>query len=304
MKWKTRNGSAPRIIAHRGASGYRPEHTLDGYALAALQGADVLEPDLVMSRDGVLFARHDLGLSRSTDIAHRPEFASREREIAGVRDWWVSDFDAAEIDSLRAIQPFADRGTQFDGHFIIPRFGMLLDLAKASAVAQNRRIGVYPELKHPDYFRALGLDPVGALHDELRAHELLGPTSPVWIQCFDHAVLCEAKERCGNPCFALIEAAPANRDALFRNLSGWAQGIAPGKYLVWDHAGNDAGFVDAAHAAGLDVHTWTFRDDRSPAPFSDTRAELDAAFRIGVDALFCDFPDTAIAARNAFANRA
>lgn len=299
-RWKTLSSLAPRIIAHRGASGYRPEHTLDAYALAASQGADVLEPDVVMSRDGVLFCRHDLGLWRSTDIVQRPEFAARAREIAGVRDWWVSDFDAAEIDTLRAIQPFEGRSAEYDGRFIVPRLGMLLDLAKTVANDQGRRIAVYPELKHPQYFRALGLDPVGALQKELAMHDLLGPASPVWIQCFDHAVLREAKERCGNRCFALFETAPTDRDAMLSDLATWAQGIAPGKYLLWDHAGNDTGLVAAAHAAGLEVHTWTFREDRSPAPFADARAELDAAFALGVDALFCDFPDAAVAARTAF----
>ena len=301
-RWKTLDGSAPRIIAHRGASGYRPEHTLDGYALAAAQGADVLEPDLVLSRDGVLFARHDLGLARSTDVARRVEFAQRAREIAGQRDWWVSDFTAAELDSLRAIQPFPERGKRFDGRLVLPRFAMLLDLRAAVSATYSRTIAAYPELKHPEYFLALGLDPVAALHEELAARDLLGPTSPVWIQCFDHGVLRDAKERCGNPCFALLENVPPaqGRDALLRQIALWAQGVAPPKHLLWDHAGNDNGLVDAAHAFGLQVHAWTFRDDRPPAPFGSAREELSAAFALGVDALFCDFPDTAIDARKLF----
>ncbi|HSC13378.1 MAG TPA: glycerophosphodiester phosphodiesterase family protein [Rhodanobacteraceae bacterium] len=302
--WKTLDGSAPRIIAHRGASGYRPEHTLDGYALAAAQGADVLEPDLVLSRDGVLFARHDLGLARSTDIAGHPQFASRAREIAGQRDWWVSDFTAAELDSLRAIQPFPERGTRFDSRLVVPRFSMLLDLRAAASANHGRAIAVYPELKHPEYFRALGLDPVAALHQELATRGLLGPASPVWIQCFDHTVLREAKERCGNPCFALLENVPAEeheRDTLLREIARWAQGVAPPKHLLWDRSGNDNGLAAAAHALGLQIHAWTFRDDRPPAPFASARDELFAAFALGVDALFCDFPDTAIDARKLFA---
>ena len=304
-RWNTLDGSAPRIIAHRGASGYRPEHTLDGYALAAAQGADVLEPDLVLSRDGVLFARHDLGLARSTDIASRPPFAHRSREIAGQRDWWVSDFTASELDSLRAVQPFPERGTRFDGRLVVPRFAMLLDLRAAVSANYARTIAVYPELKRPEYFRALGMDPVAVLRDELAPRNLLGRSSPVWIQCFDHAVLREASELCGNPCFALLETAPAvpeARDALLHGLAGWAQGVAPPKLLLWDRAGNDSGFVSAAHAHGLQVHAWTFRDDHSPAPFASTRDELFAAFALGVDALFCDFPDTAIDARKLFAH--
>jgi glycerophosphoryl diester phosphodiesterase len=303
MSWTTLDGRAPRIIAHRGASGYRPEHTLDGYALAALQGADVLEPDLVMSRDGVLFARHDLGLARSTDVASRPQFGARARGIAGARDWRVSDFDAAEIDTLRAIQPFPERGAQFDGQFIVPRFALILELLTALSAEHGQALALYPELKHPAYFRGLDLDPVAALEAELAPRNLLGEASPVWVQCFDHCVLREVKQRCGNPCFALLETVPDSASelaGLLHDLATWAQGVAPGKQLIWDSAGDATGLVDMAHGAGLEVHTWTFRDDRSPAPFVTPREELDFAFALGVDALFCDFPDSAVAARAAF----
>ena len=303
-QWNTLNHLPSRIIAHRGASGYRPEHTLDGYALAAAQGADVLEPDLLMSRDGVLFARHDLGLARSTDIAVRPEFAARARENAGVRDWWIGDFTAAQLDTLHALQPFPQRSNLYDGHFVVPRFSMVLDLLAALSAQYGRKFGLYPELKNPECFVALGMDPVGALHAELAPRNLLGPASPIWVQCFDHGVLRQAHERCGNPCFALLETVPADprgRDAMLGDLARWAQGIAPGKYLLWDKTGKDSGLVAAAHAHGLQVHAWTFRDDHSPAPFATVGAELEAAFVLGVDALFCDFPDTAVAARAVFA---
>jgi glycerophosphoryl diester phosphodiesterase len=303
MKWNTLQGNATRIIAHRGASGYRPEHTLDGYTLAAMQGADVIEPDLIMSRDGVLFARHDLGLHRSTDISTHKQFATRGREIAGKYDWYVGDFDAAEIDTLRATQPFPARDHQVDGRYVLPRFSMALDLLATLAAQVSRALCLYPELKHPDYFRALGLDPVEALRRELEPRGLLGESSAVWVQCFDHSVLREVKERCGNRCFALIETAggdAAALDAQLKELATWANGVAPNKYLLWDNTGADNGFVSMAHAHGLDVHAWTFRDDHPPAPFDASIAELNAAFALGVDAVFCDFPDTAVAARNAF----
>lgn len=301
-KWKTLNGAAPRIIAHRGASGYRPEHTLDGYALAIAQGADVIEPDLVLSRDGVLYARHDLGLKRSTDIATRAEFASRLREIDGERDWWVADFAAVELDTLRAVQPFAERGALFDGRFALPRFSEVLDLASA-ALAHGRPVGVYPELKDPGYFRSLGMDPVAAVHAALAPRGLARADSPIWLQCFDHAVLRQAHAACGNACYALVETLADDLAAhapQWHELATWARGIAPGKYLLWDEHGRDHGVVAQAHDLGLEVHAWTFREDRSPLPFATPRAELEAAFALGVDALFCDFPDLAIAARDAF----
>lgn len=306
--WKTLSGAAPRIIAHRGASGYRPEHTLDGYSLAIVQGADALEPDVVPSRDGVLYARHDLGLARSTDIATRPEFAPRVREIAGQRDWWICDFDACEIDTLRSVQPVATRGGEFDGHFIVPRFTQVIELARDAGRERGRPVIVDAEIKQPGFFETLGIDVLAALHRDLVALGVAGPSAPVWIEAFDHAFLRRAFERCGNACFPLLETlAPGTTTLLpaLRTMADWARGIAPAKYLLWDEQGRDSALVADAHALGLEVHAWTFRDDRPPAPFAGVREELFAAFALGVDALFCDFPDTAIAARAdyAFAQR-
>jgi glycerophosphoryl diester phosphodiesterase len=300
MHWRTLHGAAPQIIAHRGASGYRPEHTLDGFALAAAQGADAIEPDLVASRDGVLYARHDLGLARSTNIASHPEFRARAREVAGQFDWWISDFESAEIDTLRALQPMAERDTSYDGHFIVPRFAQVLELAQQAGRQRNRPLVVDAEIKHPEYFDALGIDVLEALRRDLEPRGLSGAQAPVWLECFDHAFLRRAREAFGNPCFALIETLPAAQDAreaLLRELATWTRGVAALKYLLWDATGGGSGLVDAAHAAGLQLHAWTFRDDRAPAPFTSTRDELFAAFALGVDALFCDFADTAVAAR-------
>lgn len=300
--WRTLDGNPPRIIAHRGASGHRPEHTLEGYALALAQGADVIEPDLVHTRDGVAWARHDVYLSRSTDIAARPEFSSRARLRDGRRDWWIGDFDAADVETLRAIQPYPGRDRSHDGKHAVPRFSQVLDLAQAAAAERGRPVPVYPELKHPEYFHALGLDPVELVCGELAARNLTGPHSGVWLQCFDHAQLRRAYERCGNPCYALVDALPADaagRARLLQELSGWARGIAPGKFLLWDAAGKDSGLVAQAHEAGLEVHSWTFREDAPSAPHASPAAELDAAFALGVDALFCDFPDAGLRVRNA-----
>ena len=295
MRWNTLHQSAPRIIAHRGASGYRPEHTLDAYLLAIAQGADAVEPDVVMSRDGVLYVRHDLGLNDSTDIARRPEFARRAREIAGKRDWWISDFDAHEIDTLRATQPVPSRGSQYDGHFIVPRFSQLLDDVAEAERQRGAPVIVDIEMKHPEYFRALGHNMAGAVAAELHMRGLAGADAPVWLESFDHAVLRDTHARCGNASFALLDTAPSV--ALLRDAATWARGVAPIKFLLWDNAAKNTGLVDAAHALGLEVHAWTFREDRSPAPFASAREELSAAFAMGVDAVFCDFPDVAVKLR-------
>ena len=294
MLWNTLNGSPPRIIAHRGASGYRPEHTLESFALAIAQGADALEPDLVASRDEVLYARHEVGLARSTDVAWRPEFAQRARVVDGTLDWWITDFDAHEIDTLRAVQPFPERGIQFDRQFAVPRFAQLLELVQQANARREKPLVIDVEIKNPALFTSLGIDVLGALAADLEAHDMTGAQAPVWLESFDHAFLHRAFERCGNACFALLERRPDAGD--LRGLAQWVCGIAPAKHLLWEGA-EESDVVAAAHAHGLEVHAWTFREDRSPAPFASVREELDAAFALGVDALFCDFPDVAVAAR-------
>lgn len=293
--WKTLDGRPPRIIAHRGASGYRPEHTLEAFALALAQGADMLEPDLVASRDGVLFARHDFGLADSTDVASRPQFAARAREVGGVHDWWIGDFDAQEIAMLRATQPMPGRGHRHDGEFGIASFGALLDLVAQANRERDVPAVIEAEVKQAD-------DAVlSAFARELESRGLAGEPSWVWVECFDHDFLRRAHERCGNPCVALLE--PEGEwlrgDPRLRELARWSRGVAPRKDTLRDAAGRDTGWVAAAHDLGLEVHAWTFRDDQGFAPFATPAAELAAAFALGVDALFCDFPDTALAARAA-----
>lgn len=280
--------SKPWVIAHRGASGLLPEHTLPGYALAIEQGADVIEPDLVASADGILFARHDLGLARSTDIASRSEFASRLRAGPdGLQDWWVNDFSAIELSLLRAVQPWPNRPKHRESAFAIPSFSAILDLLMMERRRRQRPLLVYPELKHPEFFLEHGIDLVSALERELKLHGLTGPNAPVIVQCFDLATLMRVREHCGVRVVLLSESLPT----LLAGVDGY--GIAKSELL-----GHPQGteFIAAAHAGGRMVHAWTFRDDQAPAGI-DPADECAAAFAGGCDGLFCDFPATGVRAR-------
>lgn len=301
MAWCTLDAQPTRIIAHRGASGLRPEHTLVGHALAIAQGADVIEPDLVPSRDGVLFVRHDAGLRRSTDVARRRGFAARsERDRSGRRDWLVDRFDSSELAVLRAVQPFGRRSRAFDSRFALPRFADLLDLA-ARASGPTQRIGVYPELKHPAFFASRGIDVTAICIDQLRARGHAGKQDPVWLQCFEREPLRRVHEALGLPVFHLVEPAEvgdANWLRACHRDHGWLDGIALPKQALIGSRGR-AELVAVAHQLGWQVHVWTLRDDQVMAEFGDVEAELRALFALGVDALFADFPATAVAVRSA-----
>jgi len=185
----TLSGQKPLVVAHRGASGYMPEHTLEGYKLAIEQGADFIEPDLVSTKDGVLVVRHEPMLSGTTDVSARPEFASRKttRKVDGIdtTDWFANDFTLAEIKTLRAKQAFADRDQSHNGKYAIPTFQEVIDLAKAESARTGRTIGIYPETKHPTYHAALGLAFEDKLLDMLKAAGWTEKTSPVFIQSFE-----------------------------------------------------------------------------------------------------------------------
>ncbi|WP_353186176.1 glycerophosphodiester phosphodiesterase [Bosea sp. (in: a-proteobacteria)] len=185
----TLSGQRPLVIAHRGASGYLPEHTLEAYRRAIALGADYIEPDLVSTKDGVLVVRHEPMLSGTTDVADRPEFAGRKttRKLDGIEttDWFANDFTLAEIKTLRARQAFADRDQSHNGQYEIPTFQEVIDLAKAESARSGRTIGIYPETKHPTYHASLGLAFEDKLLDMLEAAGWTGKNSPVFIQSFE-----------------------------------------------------------------------------------------------------------------------
>jgi glycerophosphoryl diester phosphodiesterase len=341
----------PIVIAHRGASGYRPEHTLESYRLAIAMGADFIEPDLVATRDGHLVARHEPNITATTDVASRPEFAARRttRSIDGVTasGWFATDFTLAELRTLRAIQPREYRSREFDGRFPIPTFEEIVALAKSESAARGRSIGIYPETKHPTWHCEQGLSLEPRLLAALQRAGWTTREAPVFIQSFEAGNLQWLRTRTGVRLVQLLDGAglspsgqaqPAARwqptgactqfaatpppadlskPESFAFIATYADAVGPWKrHLLGSRAtrADDATeqsrrlvepsrFVTLAHAAGLAVHPWTFRDEpmHLAADYDgDPQAEYLQFFRLGVDGVFSDFPDTAIAARSRF----
>ncbi|MAW82298.1 MAG: glycerophosphodiester phosphodiesterase [Parvularcula sp.] len=282
--WSTLDGKPPLIIAHRGASGYLPEHTLEAYGLAIEQGADVIEPDLVFTKDGVLVARHDRYLSTTTDVAGRPEFADRKKPNADPNDaprddWWVEDFTLAELKTLRAVQPFPGRSKDYDGLYEIPTFKEVLAFVSVRADEAGRPVGVYPETKHPGYFQSIGMDfeqPLLAALDGFEA-------GPVFIQSFEPDILKRLKGKTDAKLVQLVyeETPGAGPNIPLADIADYADGVGPAKDLILAANGVLTPFVSNAHGFGLVIHPWTFRaDQRNPnlkGPFvSKTTIRVDA----------------------------
>lgn len=291
----------PLVIAHRGASGYRPEHTLAAYELAIEMGADFIEPDLVITRDGVLVARHENDISGTTDVIDRTEFRSRRRTkwIDGreVPGWFTEDFTLAEIKTLRARERLDFRDRQFNGMFEVPTFQEILDLAR------RRNVGIYPETKFPSYFRSIGLPLEEPMVEALHAAGFRGRDAAVFLQSFERGSLKLLKTMTDLPRIQLLDdgahmmAAPEE----LAEIATYADGIGPNKRLIVP-AGPDGrlrpptSLVEDAHRAGLLVHPWTFRSDPvflAPDYEGDAAREVEQFVELGVDGLFSDFPDVA-----------
>lgn len=310
----------PLVIAHRGASGERPEHTLASYERAIDQGADYVEPDLVPTSDGVLVARHENELSGTTDIADRPEFAARRttrlidgREVTG---WFTEDFTLAELRSLRARERLPDlrtANTRFDGLYPIPTFAEILQLVAAKEVESGRRIGIYPEIKHPTYFAGIGHDLAALLLAQLRAAGREGADSLIFIQSFDLAPLCDLRGQTGTPLIflAATDGGPTDRPGTtyaellaepdLATIAACADGIGVDLRLVLGAEGAPTGLVEDAHRAGLQVHGWTLRKENAflppafrlgddPAAAGDMRRLYGALMALGLDGVFTDDP--------------
>ncbi len=299
-------GAGPLIIAHRGASGYLPEHTLEAYILAIDMGADFIEPDLVLTRDGVLVVRHDHYLSTTTNISDLKQFADRRRTLGDRTDWFSEDLTTAEFKQLRARQAFRGRSREHDDQFSIPTFQDVIDLVRRKAAEKGRVIGLYPELKIPQYFKQLGFNPVGILVGLLERNKMTVSGIPLFIQSFDPDTLRLLNSTTAFSLIQLVEPA-TDRDATGRlkpsvslnELAAYADGLGVSKRLVMGPDGLSTGLVESAHQRGLKVHIWTLRNDAYPRTvFDSPEEELRFFMSLGVDGLFTDFPDTALKIRN------
>src|SRR5829696_1065958 len=325
------------VIAHRGASGYRPEHTLAAYELAARQGADYIEPDLVITQDGVLVARHEPEISTTTDVADHPEFAARKttKPLDGVptSGWFTEDFTLAELKTLRAKERIPDlrpQNAEYDGQFEIPTFQEVVDLSFRLSSRLRRRIGVYPETKHPTYFREQGLPLEEPLVHTLERNLLDHRCASVFVQSFEVGNLRALADvlqvplvqlygrKTAKPYDFVVSGDPRTYADLatpagLASVSRYADAAGPSKdYVVpRDDAGRSlppTTFVADAHRAGLLVHPYTFRAENAFLPLelrsSGDRADhghFDAEVRmfcdLGVDGVFTDHPDRAVRAR-------
>ncbi len=302
------------MIAHRGASGERPEHTLESYQLAIQQGADFIEPDLVMTRDGVLIARHENEIGSTTDVADHPEFAARRRSqvIDGeaITGWFTEDFTLAEIKTLRArerLPQLRPANRAFDGRLAVPTFDEIMQLtidANRSG-GGNIRIGVYPETKHPAHFASIGLAQELAVLQTLRRFGYERDGSPVFIQSFDSNNLRQLRAMTRLPLVQLREHEVGD----LGRIAEYADAIGISKPLATGAA------VAAAHRHKLSVHVWTFRAENeflpadlqvgcAPEAHGDLAAEITRYLARGIDGFFTDFPAVGVRARDAYISAA
>jgi glycerophosphoryl diester phosphodiesterase len=341
---------APAVTGHRGASALRPEHTLAAYQKAIDDGADIVEPDLVSTKDGVLVARHENEIGGTTNVADVAQFAARKvtKTIDGipVTGWFTEDFTLAELKTLRARERIpANRpaNVAYNDQFEIPTLQEVVDLVKKESAAKKRTIGIYPETKHPSYFKGIGLPLEKRLVDLLVASGYKGKAAAVYIQSFEVANLKELRGMTSMRLVQLIDNPrnPAPRNAPYdfvaaqngrtyadlvtpaglKDIAVYADAVSPYKEVIIARtAANELGaatsFVADAHAAGLKVHTWTLRPENPFLPVSmraplvtsltqrgDTGAEITAYLKAGIDGFFTDDPAAGRAAVTAYTKK-
>jgi glycerophosphoryl diester phosphodiesterase len=294
----------PIVIAHRGASGYRPEHTIEAYKLAIEMGADYIEPDLVPTKDGVLIARHENEIGATTDAADRFPGRKQTKTIDGVSvtGWFSEDFTLAEIKTLRARERLASRSHEYDGKFQIPTLDEVIALAQESGKTRGRTIGIYPETKHPSYFRKIGVPLEEPLLASLTKAGWNRRDAPVFIQSFEQENLRALRKKTEVRLVQLVSnPALVSGDGL-KAIAEYADGLGPEKRLLVPvnqdgSLGPPTDLVARAHAVGLVVHVWTVRIDKPflPAGYKGrAEAEFGQLRSLGVDGVFTDFPDVAV----------
>lgn len=301
----------PLIIAHRGASGYLPEHSLAAKALAHGLGADYLEQDLVASRDGALLVLHDLWLDDVCDVADR--FPNRRRADG---HFYCIDFDLAEIRSLRfgercdpatGAEKYPGRFPRSAGAFPVVTFDEEIRFVQGLNASSGRNVGIYPEIKAPQWHAEQGIDLARSVTDALDRHGYLEAGSRVFLQCFDADTLRSVRARVGPglPIIRLLSSRLPVDAAQLRDIASYADGIGPSLKLILRGIGTDnlSALVTQAHALGLAVHPYTFRADDLPAGIDDFDALLDLFIHdLRVDGLFTDFTDRVVRRRKARAS--
>ncbi|WP_261717877.1 glycerophosphodiester phosphodiesterase [Streptomyces sp. FZ201] len=333
----------PTIIGHRGASGYRPEHTLASYRLALDLGADIVEAgDLVPTKDGHLVCRHEPEIGGTTDVADHPEFADRKatKQLDGVpvTGWFTEDFTLAELKTLRAVERIPGNrphNTLYNGRFEIPTFEEVLRWQDKQSRKRGKQVWIYPELKHPTYFRKLGLGLEERIAKVLRRHGKDKRNSPVIVQSFEPTSIQRLDRLVGNPLVVLLSGADTRpydfeesgdprtvadliTPAGLREIASYAQGIGPTLDLVIPKDADGrltepTTLVADAHRAGLLLHPWTMRNENpflpadfrkgtDPDAYGDVFGAYRAYFATGIDGVFTDQPDTGVLAREEFVN--
>ncbi|MEV0989751.1 glycerophosphodiester phosphodiesterase [Streptomyces sp. NPDC049949] len=330
----------PLVIGHRGACGYRPEHTLGSYQLALDLGADVVEQDLVPTRDGHLVCRHENEIGGTTDVADHPGFASRRttKSIDGVAvtGWFTEDFTLAELKTLRAkerIPAVRQRNTLYDGRWDVPTFEEVLRWADREGKRRGRRVWLHVETKHPTYFRSLGLGLEEPLAKLLRRYGRDGLGAPLFLQSFEPSSIQRLSRLVSAPRVVLLSAAgtrpwdfeqakdPRTVSDLVKPeglkwIAGFAQGIGPTMDLILprDAAGKlgaPTTLVKDAHARGLVLHPYTARNENTflpaeyrkgtdPNAYGDAFGAFKTYFEQGIDGIFTDNADTGLLAAEAF----
>ncbi|MDJ0798209.1 MAG: glycerophosphodiester phosphodiesterase [Calothrix sp. MO_167.B12] len=322
---KKQNKKKPIIIAHRGASGYRPEHTLGAYELAIEMGADFIEPDLVTTKDGILIARHENEISATTDVSLHPEFSDRQtkKNIDGTlkNGWFTEDFTLAEIKKLKArerIPQIRHQNQVYDDLYSIPTLQEIINLVKIKSLEKGYEIGIYPETKYPTYFHNIGLPLEEALVETLHNNNYQGEQAPIFIQSFEVSNLQKLSSLTNLPLVQLLNLDSKPYDFVnsgdprsyrdlttvegLQEISKYATAIGIHKNLLVPRDTNDkllppTSLVTDAHAVNLLVHVWTFRNEDVFLPLDfqgNPQGEYEEFFQLGIDGVFSDFPDTAL----------